>query len=122
MALVVTVKPSNALDKLKVSQYVESEYNSESGSTELQNDVESAYGSECGSNLELQNSVVEIQENVENNTQKLEYFEKSDGILRNLFTEVKNENVLMKKQNEAINNKCAALQNKYDASGSQHFS
>ena len=70
-----------------MSQSVESD---NSDNTELQNDLESEYGSKCpskcGSNLELQNSVLEIQENVENNTQKLEYFEKSDGILRNLFT------------------------------------
>ena len=43
MASVFTVKPSNALDKLKVSQYVKSEYGSKSGRTELQNDAKLAY-------------------------------------------------------------------------------
>ena len=58
MASVVTVKPSKALDRFEGSQYVESEYE------------ESAYGSECGSNIELQNNVEEIQENVEYNAHK----------------------------------------------------
>ena len=103
MALVVTMKPNSALEKLKMSQSVESD---KSDTTELQNDLESGYGSkcpgECGSNLELQNSVIEIQENVENNAQKLEYFEKSDGILRNLLTAVKNDNVALMKGNKAL--------------------
>ena len=54
------------------------------------------------SSLELQNSVLEIQENVEENTQKLEYFEKSDEILRNLLTAVKNDNVALMKGNKAL--------------------
>ena len=61
----VTDKPSKALDSFEVSQYyVESECD------------ESAYGSECGSNIELQNNVVETQENIENNAQKLKYLKK----------------------------------------------
>ena len=112
MASVVTMKPKSALDELKMSKSAESD---NSDSTELPSDLESAYGSNCPSecdiNLELQNSVLEIPENVENNTQKLEYFKKSDSILRNLFMAVKNENDLLKKQNDAVENKCVALQN-----------
>ena len=90
MASVVVDNPSKALERLKDSQYVESEYD------------ESAYGSECGSNIELQNSVEETQENLEKNAQKLKYLEKSNGILRNLYTALKVENVELKKGNDAL--------------------
>ena len=63
MAWIVKYKPSKAFEGLENSQYVESECN------------ESAYGSEYGSSIELQNSVEETQENIEINAQKLKYLE-----------------------------------------------
>ena len=66
MASVVIMKPKSSLDELKMSKSAES---ANRDRTELPSDLESAYGSncpsECDSNLELQNSVLEIQENVE---------------------------------------------------------
>ena len=112
MASVVIMKPKSSLNELKMSNSAES---ANSDSTDIPKDFESAYGSncpsECGSNLELQNSVLEIHEHVENDTQMLEYLEKSDSILRNLFMAVKSENDLLKKQHDAVENKCVALQN-----------
>ena len=85
-------KPSKALEQMEESQYVESECN------------ESAYGSEDGSTIELNNSVKETQEKVGKCTQNLEYWEKSNGILRNLFTALKAENVLLKEQSHTLEN------------------
>ena len=90
MASVEIMKPITSSNELNMNNSAEL---ANSDSREIPRDFESAYGSncpsECSSSLELQNSVLEIHENVENNNQKLEYFKKSDGILRNLLTAVK---------------------------------
>ena len=120
MASVKIMKPITSSNELNMNNSAES---ANSDSTEIPRDLDSAYGSncpsECSSSLELQNSVLEIHENVENDTQKLKYLEKSDNILRNLFLAVKNENDLLKKQNDAVNNKCVALQSSCDALDSE---
>ena len=83
MAAEVTVKPSSVLDTVQMCPY-----DSESDSTALRNEEESAYGSECGSGLDIQNSVEDDQ--------KLMLLEKKNGILQNLYTFLKNENVELK--------------------------
>merc|ERR1711874_829722 len=76
-------------EQMEESQYVESECD------------ESAYGSEDGRTIE-HNSVEELQENIENNAQKLEYWKKSDTILRNLCTALKVENAELKKGMQSL--------------------
>ena len=103
MASVVD-KPSKALEQIEDSQYVESVCD------------ESAYGSECGRNIELQNSVEETQEKIENNAQKLKYLEKSDDILRNLYTLLKAENATLINEKGLLMEKNDALENQNDVS------
>ena len=113
MASVVD-KPSKALEQIEDSQYVESECD------------ESAYGSEDGRTIE-HNSVEESQENIENNAQKLEYWKKSDTILRNLCTALKVENAELKKgmqsleilneqKHDALGKRIVLLENSNDVS------
>ena len=112
MASVKIMKPITSSNELNMNNSVEL---ANSDSREIPKNSDSAYGSncsrECSTSLELENSVLEIHKNVDNDTQKLKYLEKSDNILRNLFMAVKNENYLLKQQHDAVENKFVALQN-----------
>ena len=101
----VTDNPSKALDSFEVSQYVESEY------------AESAYGSECGSSIELQNNVEETQEDVETYAQKMKYLKKENGILQNLFTALKDENVTLTRDSDALTKQNVSLKEQNVALG-----
>ena len=111
MASVKIVKPVTSSNELNMNNSVELAI---SDSREIPKRSDSAYesncSSECRNSPELENSVFETHKQVENDTQKIEYLEKSDSILRNLFRAVKDENDLLKQKIDTAENKFEALQ------------
>ena len=116
MASVKMVKPVASSEELNMNNSVKL---ANSDSREIPKRSDSAYESncsnECRNSPELENSVFETHKQVENDIQKIEYLEKSDSILRNLFRAVKCENDLLKQKIDTGENRFEELQSSCDS-------